>query len=185
MTSNNHTTTLKANTYVGFVRALETFMQSVRCPRHTYKDCNITGLPLNIKDYPFLLYRGLMIDTSRHFLPVNIIYETIDALMYNKMNVLHWHIVDEDSFPLVLDSHPEIAQYAAFSPEETYTAKQAREIVEYAKRRGVRVVPELDTPGHAASWGLAPENKGLACTFGTGFMGPLDVTLDRTYKFVE
>jgi hexosaminidase len=70
-----------------------------------------------------------MIDTSRHFLPFHLILETIDAMMYNKLSVLHWHIVDEDSFPLILDAHPEIAQYAAHSPEETYTAKQAREVV--------------------------------------------------------
>ena len=55
----------------------------------------------------------------------------------------------------------------------------------YAKVRGIRVVPELDTPGHAASWGLAPENKGVACTFGQGYMGPLDVSLDKTYKLVK
>ncbi len=103
----------------------------------------------------------------------------------NKLNVLHWHIVDEDSFPLILDSHPEIAKYASYSPEETYTTQQAREIVKYALRRGVRVIPELDSPGHAASWGLAPENKGVACTFGSGFMGPLDVTLDKTYQLVK
>jgi hexosaminidase len=56
-----------------------------------------------------------MVDTSRHFLPMHLLYETIDAMMYNKLNVFHWHIVDEDSFPLILDSHPEIAQYGAFS----------------------------------------------------------------------
>lgn len=56
-----------------------------------------------------------MIDSSRHFLPIKLIYETIDALMYNKMSVLHWHITDEDSFPLILKSHPELAQYGAFS----------------------------------------------------------------------
>ena len=126
-----------------------------------------------------------MIDSSRHFLPVKLIFETIDAMMYNKLNVLHWHIVDEDSFPLILDSHPEIAKYASYSEDETYTTKDAREIVAYAKRRGVRIVPELDTPGHAASWGLSPENQGVACTFGSGFMGPLDVTLDKTYKLVR
>jgi hexosaminidase len=58
-----------------------------------------------------------MIDTSRHFLPIHLIYETIDAMMYNKMSVLHWHIVDEDSFPLILESHPEIAKYASYSEE--------------------------------------------------------------------
>ena len=130
-------------------------------------------------------HRGIMIDSARHFLPIRLVYETIDAMMYNKMNMLHWHLVDEDSFPLILDSHPEIAKHAAFSPEETYTTKEIRNVVEYGLKRGVRIAPELDTPGHAASWGLAPENKDIACTFGTGFMGPLDVTLDKTYKLVE
>ena len=51
--------------------------------------------------------------------------------------------------------------------------------------RGIRVVPELDTPGHAASWGKAPQNAKIACTFGAGYMGPLDVTLDATYKLVK
>lgn len=47
------------------------------------------------------------------------------------------------------------------------------------------MVPELDTPGHAASWGLAPQNQGVGCTFGSGFMGPLDVTLEKTYKLIK
>lgn len=51
--------------------------------------------------------------------------------------------------------------------------------------RGIRVIPELDTPGHAASWGKAPQNKNVACNFGQGYMGPLDVTLDQTYKLVK
>lgn len=69
-------------------------MQSIRCPRNKYKECAIKNVPLNIKDQPFLNYRGLMVDTSRHFLPIKVLKETIDALMYNKMNVMHWHIVD-------------------------------------------------------------------------------------------
>jgi hexosaminidase len=75
------------------------------------------ALPLIIDDEPAFPYRGLMIDTSRHFLPIHLLYESIDALMYNKMSVFHWHIVDEDAFPLILESHPEIAQYGAFSEE--------------------------------------------------------------------
>jgi hexosaminidase len=51
-------------------------------------------LPISIKDEPEFVYRGVMIDTARHFIPFNMILETIDALMYNKMNVLHWHITD-------------------------------------------------------------------------------------------
>ena len=72
-------------------------------------------LPIIIQDEPGFIYRGLMVDTSRHFLPMHLLYETIDAMMYNKLSVFHWHITDEDAFPLILDSHPEIAQYAAFS----------------------------------------------------------------------
>ena len=159
-------------------------MQAIRCPRFKTKDCSLEHLPLVIKDEPFMRYRGLMIDSARHFLPLRLVYETIDALMYNKMNILHWHLVDQDSFPLILDSHPEIAKYAAFSPQETYTTKDVRSVVQYGLKRGVRIVPELDTPGHAASWGHAPQNKNTACTFGTGFMGPLDVTLEKTYKLV-
>jgi hexosaminidase len=52
--------------------------------------------------------------------------------------------------------------------------------------RGVRIIPEIDTPGHAASWGRAPQNKDIACAFGDqGYMGPLDVTLSATYKMVK
>lgn len=116
----------------------------------------MTFLPIKIEDEPAYSYRGLMIDTARHYQPIHLIYETIDALMYNKMSIMHWHIVDEDSFPLKLDSHPEIAEYAAFSPEQIYTTDQVKDIIRYAMVRGVRVIPELDTPGHAASWGKAP-----------------------------
>ena len=108
---------MRSITFVGFVRGLETFMQSIRCARFRTKDCTLENLPLVIKDQPFMRHRGIMIDSARHFLPIRLVYETIDAMMYNKMNVLHWHLVDEDSFPVILDSHPEIAKYAAFSPE--------------------------------------------------------------------
>ena len=102
------------------------------------------------------------------------------------MSVMHWHVVDEDSFPLRLDSHPEIAEYGAFSAEEIYTPDQVKDLTRYAMVRGIRIIPELDTPGHAASWGKAPENKEKACTFGnTGYMGPLDVSLDATYTLVK
>lgn len=65
-------------------------------------------LPIVIEDEPDFWYRGVMIDTSRHYLSVNTILKTIDSLMMNKMNILHWHIVDDESFPLYLKSSPEI-----------------------------------------------------------------------------
>jgi len=84
------------------------------------------ALPIHIEDEPLFVYRGILIDTSRHFLPIRLIKETIDAMMYNKFNILHWHIVDEDSFPLILKSHPELAEYAAFSRYETYSTEEVK-----------------------------------------------------------
>ena len=93
-----------------------------------------------------------MIDTARHFLPITLILETIDALMYNKMNVLHWHITDDDSFSLEIKSHPELTESGAFSKESVYTQDEIKEIVRYAMVRGVRVIPEIPTPGRTQSW---------------------------------
>lgn len=60
----------------------------------------MTALPIEIEDEPIFEYRGILVDSSRHFIPMKILEETIDAMMYNKMNAFHWHVVDEDSFPL-------------------------------------------------------------------------------------
>ena len=74
-------------------------MQSIQC-NVKCNSCYMIALPIHIQDKPLLRYRGLLIDTSRHYLGMNILKETVDAMMYNKMNVFHWHIIDEDSFPL-------------------------------------------------------------------------------------
>ena len=126
-----------------------------------------------------------MIDTSHHYLPMRLILETIDGLMYNKMNVLHWHMVDEDYFPIVLKSHPEMAKYGGINEVEIYTIDDIKEVVRYAMVRGVRVIPEIDTPYHAASWGRAQVNSDIACTSDTTFRGSLDVTMDRTFQVIK
>lgn len=65
----------------------------------------VENLPLKIYDEPAYAYRGVMVDTARHFLPLKILERTIDALVINKMNVLHWHITDDESFPLLLTNY--------------------------------------------------------------------------------
>ena len=60
----------------------------------------MVALPIEIKDEPLFEYRSLLVDTARHFISLPVLKETIDALMYNKMNIFHWHVVDDDSFPL-------------------------------------------------------------------------------------
>lgn len=88
---------LTADYYVGFLRGFETFSQLFT--KNADNNFIISGLPITIDDVPQFKWRGIMIDSSRHFLPVSKILKTIDALMFNKMNILHWHIIDQDSFP--------------------------------------------------------------------------------------
>jgi N-acetyl-beta-hexosaminidase len=143
--------TIAANTTVGAYRALETLSQLVEYDFDHGGSYSIRGAPWTIDDRPRFPWRGLMIDTSRHFLPVRSILRTLDAMSYSKLSVLHWHLVDRESFPLVLESVPELSQ-GAWSAQEKYSASDVKQIVEHARLRGIRVVPEIDLPTHTASW---------------------------------
>lgn len=95
---------MKADYYVGFLRGFETFSQLfTKNANGTY---NVSGLPVTISDSPQFLWRGLMIDTARYYLDITAIKKIIDAMLYMKLNVLHWHIVDEESFPMQVPTVP-------------------------------------------------------------------------------
>lgn len=107
---------------------------------------------LHIKDKPLYPHRGLMIDSARNYLTVNSILEQIDIMALYKMNTLHWHLVDTQSWPIVLESHPEMA-LDAYSSQEVYTRADIQAIVSYGRQRAIRIIPEIDMPGHArAGW---------------------------------
>ena len=90
---------------------------------------------------------------------LKVLKKIVDGLSYNKLNIFHWHITDTHSFPLKLKSVPELAQYGAYSPEKTYSASDVKELVEYARVRGVKVVPEFDAPAHVGNgWQFAERN---------------------------
>ncbi|CAO2837460.1 unnamed protein product [Amaranthus hypochondriacus] len=140
----------------------------------------IDMVPWIISDQPRFPYRGLLIDTARHFLPLPVIKKVIDSMTYAKLNVLHWHIVDSQSFPLEIPSYPKLWD-GAYSAEERYTMADAAEIVRYAQRRGVNVLAEIDVPGHAASWG-----NGYPLLWpSANCREPLDVSNEFTFQVIE
>ncbi|OAA34243.1 N-acetylglucosaminidase [Metarhizium rileyi] len=106
--------------------------------------------PVTIKDHPNYPYRGVMIDTGRNFISVEKIQEQIDGLALSKMNILHWHISDSQSWPLHLETFPQVTK-DAYSERESYSAADVENVISYARARGVRVIPELDIPGHSSS----------------------------------
>ena len=99
-----------------------------------------------VRDAPRFAWRGLMVDPARHFLSVATLRRTLDAMWFYKLNVLHLHLTDDQGFRFRSRTYPELASAQAYSLEEL------RELVAYAADRGVRVVPELDMPGHTTSW---------------------------------
>jgi hexosaminidase len=111
---------------------------------------------VKIEDAPTFPYRGVMLDTARNYYTVEDILRTIDGMSYNKLNVFHWHITDSQSFPLQLETVPELGSKGAYTLHGKllgYTKKDVKRIISYARERGVRIIPELDMPAHTASWG--------------------------------
>ncbi|KAG5984979.1 hypothetical protein E4U55_002386 [Claviceps digitariae] len=135
-----------AKTVWGALHAFTTFQQLVIFEGQGL----IVEQPVTIKDYPKYPYRGVMIDTGRNFISVSKIKEQIDGLALSKMNILHWHITDAQSWPIHLHSYPEVTK-DAYSPREIYSDGDVEHILSYAHARGVRVIPEIDMPGHSSS----------------------------------
>jgi len=174
--------TIHSVSLAGLIRAMETLAQIIYYVDGWYY---FDRIPIKVVDEPSYLYRGMMIDTSRHYLSLEMIEKVIDTLMYNKMNVLHWHITDDDSFPLFSRTYPNISEYGAFSQYEKYSVYDIDEIMYYAKKRGIRVIPEIDTPGHTYSWGYAPELANITLNCTTYAFGQFDPTLNLTYDVVK
>lgn len=153
--------------------------------------------PVSIKDAPLYPYRGIMIDSARNFISKAKIYEQIDGMALSKLNVLHWHFQDAQSWPLEIKAYPQMTK-DAYSAREIYTHQDVRDIVAYAKARAVRVMPEIDMPGHASSGWKQVDPTILACenswwsndvwdkhTAVEPNPGQLDIFVDATYEIVE
>jgi len=152
LTVDNYSIAITSKTIYGAIRALETLSQLIvyDFDTATYK---IENAPWTISDSPMFVHRGLLIDTSRHFLPPITVMRVIDSLSYAKMNVLHWHIVDAQSFPLESKKFTNLWK-GSWTSVERYSQETLKDIVQYGKERGVRVMLEFDLPGHSWSWGV-------------------------------
>lgn len=175
---------LQARTDVGAIRGLQTLLQLVQSDGTGY------FLPVvSIQDKPRFRWRGLMLDCSRHFEPVDVIERTLDGMAAVKLNVFHWHLTDDQGFRIESHVFPKLTGMG--SDGLYYTQEQAKEIVAYARARGIRVVPEFDMPGHTTSWMVGyPELASAPGPFAIqrhfGIFDPvMDPTRETTYAFLD
>lgn len=152
---------LRADTIFGALRGLETFAQLVQWNGTVQL---LPYVPITIRDSPAWPWRGMLIDTARHFQTISSLEKIIDSMAIAKLNVFHWHLTDAEAFPIRLPSAPEFAEKGAWSKEATYDQKDVDHIIEYALYRGIRVVPEIDTPGHVYSFGKSHPEMIVNCS---------------------
>ncbi len=175
---------LRAPTVIGALRGLETVLQLLAANNRGYY------LPGgHIQDQPRFPWRGLLIDVARHFEPVEVLKRNLDAMAAVKLNVFHWHLTEDQGFRIESKKFPKLHQLG--SDGLYYTQEQAREIIAYARDRGIRVVPEFDIPGHSTSWlvgypelGSAPGPYTIERRPGI-FEPALDPTREEVYKFLD
>lgn len=149
----NGEVTITAASSIGLLYGLTTLTQ-------LFYECNGGGVyttlaPVHITDAPKFPWRGLNVDTSRTFKPMSDMYAMVDALSYNKMNRLHWHVTDAQSWPLEIPSMPELADKGAYASFQKYSPADVQALQEYGALLGVEVVMEIDNPGHTSSIAFA------------------------------
>ncbi|MCP2029078.1 hexosaminidase [Flavobacterium sp. HSC-32F16] len=136
--------TINATSDLGALHGLETLLQLLQ------NDSKSFYFPVSqISDFPRFTWRGLMLDASRHFQPVDVVKRNLDALAAVKMNIFHWHLVDDQGWRIETKKHPKLIELA--SDGLYYTQEEIRNIVKYADERGILIVPEIDVPGHGSA----------------------------------
>ena len=175
---------IDAPTSLGVLRALATLEQlPITEKKQRY-------LPeVDIQDQPRFAWRGLLMDAARHFLPVAVIKRNLDGMAAVKLNVLHWHLTDDQGFRVESRVLPRLHQVGG--ADGFYTQAEVREVLAYAAARGIRVVPEFDMPGHATSWiaaypRLASNDSAYAVPTKWGVLNvALDPTRETTYSLLD
>jgi hexosaminidase len=179
----NHVQLTAANP-LGVLHGLQTFLQLVRITPQGF------SVPVvAIDDEPRFPWRGLMLDAGRHFMPLPVIERNLDGMEAVKLNVFHWHLSDNQGFRVESSQFPLL--HGKGSGGLFYTQKQIGEVIQYARERGIRVVPEFDIPCHTTAWFLGYPD--LASGKGPyqpetrwGIFDPaMDPTRESTYQFLD
>jgi hexosaminidase len=173
---------LNAPTPLGVLHGLQTFLQLVEITPSGFAVPAVT-----IKDQPRFAWRGLLIDVGRHFIPLDVLKRNVDGMAAVKMNVMHLHLSDDQGFRVESKRFPKLHEMG--SDGLYYTQVEIRDLVAYAHDRGVRVIPEFDTPGHSRSWFVGyPELASGPGPYKIDPEGPDSVTdpiKEGTYKFLD
>ena len=136
---------LNAPTTLGAMRGLQTFLQLEQTTGAGF------AVPAaSIEDSPRFPWRGLMIDVGRHFIPMDVLKRNLDGMAAVKLNVFHWHLSENQGFRIESKKFPKLQGMG--SDGLFYTQEEVRDLIAYARERGIRVVPEFDMPGHATAW---------------------------------
>jgi len=179
---------ISADEPLGALRGIETFLQLVQ-PAGPTAGGGFVVPAVQIEDSPRFEWRGLSLDVSRHFIPLDGVLRTLDGMSAVKLNVFHWHLSDDQGFRIESKRYPKLQKLS--SDGLYYTQAQVRQVIAYARDRGIRVVPEFDMPGHATSWFAAypflASGKGpYQIVREPGILTALmDPTRESTYRFLN
>jgi hexosaminidase len=181
---NTSTAKLSATTGLGVMRGFETFLQLVETTPQGF------AVPaLTIVDHPRFPWRGLLIDVGRHFMPIEVLRRNLDGMAAMKLNVLHWHLSENQGFRVESKKFPKLT--ALGSDGLYYTQDEVRQLIAYAADRGIRVVPEFDMPGHSTAWFVgypelasAPGPYQIERKWGV-FDPAMNPTEEQTYRFLD
>ncbi|HJT25222.1 MAG TPA: family 20 glycosylhydrolase, partial [bacterium] len=175
---------LSAPNPLGVLHGLQTLLQLISTGDGT------CGVPcVTIHDKPRFPWRGLMIDACRHWMPAEVIKRNLDAMEEAKLNVFHWHLSENQGFRIECKTYPKLHEMG--SNGLYYTQDQVKDIVAYARERGIRVIPEFDVPGHSTAWlvgypelASAPGPYEVEKKFGV-FDPCLNPASEETYRFLD
>ena len=141
---NNSSAVIKAGGYQGFVYGTATLIQIVKKEKHQLSFPVVT-----IEDTPDYPFRSVMVDTARFWNPIQILKEAVDLSYFYKFNYMHLHLTDDQSFTFPSKVIPQAKSYFRDGTRRHYTLEELKDLVEYARVRGIAIIPEVDVPGHA------------------------------------